>query len=171
MLKKLFLLFFLVGCGLVLLLLTCGDSRFEVTYSQRIAQPVEKVWLLLEDVDGWPQWWPGFEQVKLIGPRQVGSQLELKLEGVMEVAPAILSDFQPKERLAWQQEGFFGSVATTTLALIALDGSTEVTVSHFIEGPQAKLAQFTTREDFTQYQQLFLKTLELHLQQLDGEND
>ena len=171
MLKKLFVLLFVVACGLVLLLLTCSDSQFEVAYTQRLAQPVEKVWLLLDDVDGWPQWWPGFEQVKLLGPRQAGSLLELKLEGVMEVAPAVLSDFRPNERLAWQQQGFFSSVATTTLSLLPQQGSTDVTVTHFIEGPQARLAQFSTREDFIQYQKLFLKALELHLQQQGGEKD
>lgn len=165
MLKKLLIAFLLLGAGMALLLATSSDSNFTRQRSQLLAQPVEKVWPLLIDVDGWQHWWPGVEQVKLLGPLQVGTRIELHLKGVLEGNSVELTVLQSPRLLTWQRQGMFGSSAETTVQLAVKPDGTEVSIINSIVGPQARLARLSTAESFEQYQQLFLKSLELKLEE------
>lgn len=163
MLKKLLVLALLLGCGLFLLVQTSRDSRFERQSSMLLAQSPEVVWQLLVDVDGWQRWWPGVEKVKLLGPLQVGTLIDLRLKGVPEEHPVTLSVFEPGRQLAWQRTGILGSVAETDLLIQSQTTGTQLTISNRIVGPQARLAGFSSAESFAQYQELFLKSIELYL--------
>ena len=170
MLKKISILLVLLGCGFILWLLLGMDSHFEQQSSQRIDQSAETVWQQLTRVEQWPQWWPGMEEARLLGTLQVGSQISIKLDGMPEV-PVDLVAAEPKRQLAWQQEGLFGSLAKTRIELVVQADATEVTIAHSISGLQARLAEFSSREGFVQYQQLFLLALEGQLQKSAGEKD
>jgi len=163
MLKKLLVLALMVWGRLFLLLQTSRDSRFEVQRSQLLIQPAGQVWSILADVDGWHQWWPGVEKVKLLSPLRVGSQIDLRLKGVPEEHPVSVARFESGERLVWQREGLFGSVAETGFFLRSQADGTLLTIENRIVGPQARLAEFFNAESFAQYQELFLKSIELYL--------
>ena len=170
MLKKVSILLVLLGCGFILWLLLGMDSHFEQQYSQRIDHSAETVWQQLTSIEQWPQWWPGMEEARLLGSLQVGGQLSIKLDGMPEV-PVDLIAAEPNRQLAWQQEGLFGSLAETRIELVVQADATEVTIAHRISGLQARLAEFSSREGFEQYQQLFLLALERQLQKSAGEKD
>ncbi len=110
------------------------------------------------------------EEARLLGSLQVGGQLSIKLDGMPEV-PVDLIAAEPNRQLAWQQEGLFGSLAETRIELVVQADATEVTIAHRISGLQARLAEFSSREGFEQYQQLFLLALERQLQKSAGEKD
>ncbi len=176
MLRKLLLLVMLLGAGLALLLLVADDSRFVERRSKLIEQPIDRVWELIVDVEGWQGWWPGVEKVQLLGPLEVGSTLFLQLKGVAEEGPVELVVLKPQRQLTWQRQGVFGSRVETSLLLQPKQEATEVSILHTIKGPQAALADLSNRQSFAEYQELFLKSLELQLAgQLlplsDGEKD
>lgn len=165
MLKKLLILLLLLGGGLFIFLQTSRDCHFEQQSSQFLRQSPELVWQALADIDGWQRWWPGVEKVKLLGPLRVGSKIDLRLKGVPEEHPVALSRFSPMHQLTWQRDAILGSVAETDIVLASQVAGTLLTISNRIVGPQARLAELFNADSFEQYQQLFLKSFELHLRE------
>lgn len=57
-------------------------SRFRFVTEWRFDSPIDRVWALLNEPEGFPRWWPGFEQAKTIsGDGEVGSVTQYRVRG------------------------------------------------------------------------------------------
>ncbi len=174
MLKKIIVLLMVLGLSFGLVLLTTTESRFEVRSHLLLAAPVGELWVMLADVDRWPDWWPGMEESRLDGVLQQGSKIHLRLKGVPVSDPALLTRVRAPQELVWEVPGVLGSQAGTRFLLEADAAGSRLTISNFIIGPQAFFAGFTGDDAFLKYQQKLLEGFSLSLtqqQSAPGEND
>lgn len=160
MLKKLLILLLILAGALGLLLATAGSSRYSVDSSRQIAAAPEQVWSTLAAINHWPDWWPGVERANLQAPLQQGTAVDLKLKGLPEAEPVIITEVQPERLLAWQGQGVLGSRVNTRLSLQKVDQGCRVALANRIEGPQAVLAKWSGGDNFSRYQALVLQALE-----------
>src|SRR5262249_36496314 len=64
-----------------------------------IRTPIETLWNLLVDIDGWPRWNRHITSAHLRGPVGVGGRFDWEAEG-LKMTSAI-GDFEPMRRIAW----------------------------------------------------------------------
>ncbi len=164
MLKKIAVLLVVLGLCFALMLLTTGDSHFEVQSHASFPLPQEEVWQLLAEVDGWPDWWPGMEEARLVGALIAGSEIRLRLKGMPTNDSALLKLVSSPNELVWEGPGVLGSRAGTRFLLERDAAGSRLTIQNFVRGPQAFLARFTGEEAFVKYQQKLLEALGLALQ-------
>ncbi len=163
MLKKIAVLLTILGLAFVLLLLTTGESRFELRSSAMMSGSQEQVWQILVTIEEWPQWWPGVERARLTGGLVSGSDIDLRMKGQPGEDPARLIIVTPPTELVWERPGVLNSRAGTRFLLEEGNDGCSLTVENFIQGPQAVLARITGKDAFAEYQQQMLKNLELYL--------
>lgn len=164
MLKKLAVIFVLLGVGFVIMMLTTRNSSFAVSHDRTIARPSADVWRVLTDVDRWPQWWPGVQTARL-SAWQSGEELELVFKGNPGADPARVEFFLEGKTLAWSRKGVLGSRTGTEIALETVSGGCRVSIVDTIYGPQAFLARFTGEEAFSKYHNLLLENLKTLVEQ------
>jgi len=164
MLKKIFVLLAVLGFCLVLMLLATGDSHFEVQSQAVFPVSRTELWQRLAAVDRCSDWWPGMEGARLAGGLRVGSRIQLRLNGMPDRDPALLTLVDVPHELVWEGSGVFGSLAGTRFLLEPDPAGSRLVVEHFVRGPQAFLARFTGEEVFVKYQQKLLESLGLSLQ-------
>lgn len=164
MLKKIVVLLVILGFSFALMLLTTGESHFEVASHASFSVSQEELWQVLIAVDSWSDWWPGMEEARLVGALSGGSKIHLRLKGMPTKEPAFLTLVNPQNELVWERSGVFGSRAGTRLTLEPDAEGSRLTIENFIRGPQAFLARFTGEDAFVKYQQTLLERLGLSLQ-------
>lgn len=160
MLKKIAVLLTLLGMAFGLMLLTTGESRFEVQTSAPLHVPPTRVWQVLAAVGEWSEWWPGVEEAQLYGSLVAGSEVSLRLKGVPTEDPALLTKVDVLHELTWERPGVLGSRAGTRFLIEVINGGSRLTVENFVQGPQAFLARITGKDTFIKYQQEILKSLQ-----------
>ena len=164
MLKKIFVLLVILGFSFALMLLTTGESHFEVASHASYPVSQEELWQVLVAVDSWSDWWPGVEESRLVGALSAGSEFHLRLKGMPTKEPAVLIVVRPQNELVWESSGVFGSRAGTRFLLEPDAENSRLTIENFIRGPQAFLARFTGEDAFVKYQQTLLERLALSFQ-------
>ncbi|MET9884700.1 SRPBCC family protein [Streptomyces sp. NPDC006430] len=70
-----------------------------VRLSTEIAAPLERVWALHTDIDGWPDWNTHVDRAELDGPLLPGTSFHWETHG-LEITSTI-REFVPGERLVW----------------------------------------------------------------------
>ncbi len=174
MLKKVTVLVVVLGVAFGLMLLTTGESHFEISRSTTLPEPQAQVWQALVSVDSWPEWWPGMERSRLNGELVPGNKISLQLKGMPTADTAIVSEVDIYKRLAWEGAGVLGSLARTSFVLAGESTGSRLTITNSIRGPQAFLARITGEDAFLDYQQSLLQSLGLYLRKREassGEKD
>lgn len=64
-----------------------------------IEAPVERVWSVLADIDGWSRWNPDVSRTKLQGPLAPGTRFRWKAGGLPIVST--LQEVVPERRIGW----------------------------------------------------------------------
>jgi hypothetical protein len=95
--------------------------------SARIDAAPEKVWAILTDASGYPQWNPAVDRVE--GEIAPGRKIKLFVPiSPGRAFPLTVAEFQPPRRMVWTGSmplGLFRGVRTFTLTPPAADGATE----------------------------------------------
>ena len=77
-------------------------SPINFTNELEVAVPPERIWALLTDARAWPSFYPGVQQVQLLGGEdslRLGTRFETNLAG-QDVAASV-AEFEPVTRIAW----------------------------------------------------------------------
>jgi hypothetical protein len=72
-----------------------ASARHEIV----IGAPIEVVWNLIAEIDGWSRWNPSVSKAKLNGPFATGSTFDWRSNGVS--IRSTLQQIIPKSRIAW----------------------------------------------------------------------
>lgn len=163
--KKLLILLLVFGLAFAAMMLTTGQSRFQVSDTLFIESPPDRVWEVVTEIEDWPLWWPGVEKARVTPDLQAGARFTMDLKGNPQKRPAIIEAVIPQRRLSWQREGILKSTAATTLSLQPEPGGSRMTLKTSIRGPQAFLARFTGEQQFAHYHQRVLDSLRSFLLQ------
>jgi len=115
--------------------------RFESSID--INAPVEKVWMLIDKLEEWPQWMPSIKKIERLskGPLTVGSQLSViaKVSGLTVKLLMTIIEFVP-ERTVVLGGRALGTKLTRFYILEPIDGRTKVTIGGDVSGALAWLA-------------------------------
>ena len=115
--------------------------RFESSID--INAPVEKVWMLIDKLEEWPQWMPSIKKIERLskGPLTVGSQLSViaKVSGLTVKLLMTIIEFVP-ERTVVLGGRALGTKLTRFYILEPIDGKTRVTIGGDVSGALAWLA-------------------------------
>lgn len=163
MFKKIVILLTILGLAFGLLLLTTGESHFEVQSHARLPVAQGTLWQRLMEVERWPSWWPGMEEVRLSGDFKTGNRFSLRLKGMPARDEVLITRVSPPREFAWEGPGVLGSRTGTRLSLEQDGAGCRLTVVTFVHGPQAFLARMTGEAAFKEYQLALLARLERSL--------
>lgn len=97
----------------------------------QIAAPVEKVWALLTNIDGWPAWQPGISAAKLEGGLAQGSIFRWKANGLSIVST--IRELEPERHIGWTGDSL-GMKAVHLWHLEPRDQGTHVSVEESLSG-------------------------------------
>src|SRR5580704_481071 len=108
------------------------DAPVKASLEITIHAPVEKVWLLLTDVRGWPKWQTDISTAEIAGPLQAGSSFSWTTGGTHIQSRVAL--VQPYDQFAWTGKAF-GATAIHVWKLSRLaDGRTIVRTDESMRG-------------------------------------
>jgi carbon monoxide dehydrogenase subunit G len=135
--------------------------RFESSID--INAPVEKVWVLIDKLEEWPQWMPSIKKIERVskGPLIVGSQLSVTAE-VSRLTVTLLmtiTEFVP-ERTVVMQGKTLGTNVTRFYTLEPVNGKTKVTIGGEASGVLAGLAHKGGQEISAEIAQAVKKKVE-----------
>ena len=109
--------------------------------SARIQAAPEKVWAILTDASGYPQWNPAVDRVE--GEIALGRKIKLFVPiSSGRAFPLTVAEFQPPHRMVWtggMPLGLFRGVRTFTLTPPDADGATEFRMREEFTGPMLPL--------------------------------
>ena len=115
--------------------------RFES--SIEINAPAEKVWALIDKLEGWPQWMPSIKKIERVsqGPLMVGSQLSVtaKVSGLTVTLLMAITEFVPERNVVMEGKAL-GTKLTRFYTLGPVNGKTKVTIGGDVSGALAWLA-------------------------------
>jgi len=116
--------------------------RFESTID--IDAPPEKVWMLIDRLEQWPQWMPSIKKIERVskGPLTAGSQLSVtaKVSGLTVKLLMTIIKFVP-ERTVVMQGKALGTSLTRFYNLEPLNDKTRATIGGEVSGVLAWLAR------------------------------
>ena len=116
--------------------------RFESTID--IDAPPEKVWMLIDKLEQWPQWMPPIKKIERVskGPLTAGSQLSVtaKVSGLTVKLLMTIIKFVP-ERTVVMQGKALGTSLTRFYNLEPLNYKTRATIGGEVSGVLAWLAR------------------------------
>ena len=96
-----------------------------------IDAPIERVWVVVADVEGQPRWMHEMKAVRVLtaGPIGVGTtaEAEIRILGISVLDPVVITTFEPPRRFAIRHVGRFTGDGTIDLEPGA-DGSTTVVI-------------------------------------------
>ena len=106
--------------------------------------PPEKVWMLIDKLEQWPQWMPSIKKIERVskGPLTVGSQLSVtaKVSGLTVKLLMTIIKFVP-ERTVVMQGKALGTSLTRFYNLEPLNDKTRATIGGEVSGVLAWLAR------------------------------
>ncbi|HEU65930.1 MAG TPA: hypothetical protein ENN57_04595 [Chloroflexi bacterium] len=112
--------------------------------SIEINAPVEKVWVLIDRLEEWPQWVPSIKKIERLsqGPLTVGSQLSVtaKVSRLTVRLLMTIIEFVP-ERTVVMRGKALGTNLTRFYSLEPVNGKTKVTIGGEVSGALAWLAR------------------------------
>jgi uncharacterized protein YndB with AHSA1/START domain len=106
--------------------------------------PQERVWILLTDIDSWPEWQRSVSRAQLEGPLEPGSTFRWKAGGVSIVST--LRELEAPHRVAWEGRAT-GMYARHVWTLERTDGGTWVETAESFEGPLVRLLRPVMRRN------------------------
>jgi len=116
--------------------------RFESSID--IDAPPEKVWMLIDKLEQWPQWMPSIKKIERVskGPLTAGSQLSVtaKVSGLTVKLLMTIIKFVP-ERTVVMQGKALGTSLTRFYNLEPLNDKTRATIGGEVSGVLAWLAR------------------------------
>jgi hypothetical protein len=119
--------------------------------SARIEAPPEKVWAILTDASGYPEWNPAVDRVE--GEIAPGRKIKLFVPiSPGRAFPLTVAEFDPPHRMVWtggMPLGLFRGVRTFTLTPPGADGATEFRMREEFTGVMLPLI-WGSMPDFTQ---------------------
>ncbi len=115
--------------------------RFES--SIEINAPAEKVWALIDKLEGWPQWMPSIKKIERVSqePLTVGSQLSVtaKVSRLTVTLLMTITEFVPERNVVMGGKAL-GTKLTRFYTLEPVNGKTKVTIGGDVSGALAWLA-------------------------------
>jgi uncharacterized membrane protein len=112
--------------------------------SIEINAPVEKVWLLVDKLEEWPQWMQSIKKIKRVseGPLTVGSQLSVtaKVNRLTVNLLMTISEFAPQRSVVMQGKAL-GTNLVRFYSLEPVNGKTKVTIGGEVSGLLAWMAR------------------------------
>ncbi|MDO3379112.1 SRPBCC family protein [Geoalkalibacter halelectricus] len=163
MLRKVLLCVVALLLAFAVMMATTGQAEFFLEDDLVLASSPAEVWEVLSAVEDWPRWWPGFESAKVTPALQMGARLDLVLKGDPSKRPATVETVVNGRKISWVRDGILGSTTHTSLCLDEQGGETLFVIQSRIRGPQAFLARLTARNQFADYHQALLRSLQLQL--------
>jgi carbon monoxide dehydrogenase subunit G len=116
--------------------------RFESSID--INAPVNKVWVLIDKLEEWPQWMPSIEKIERVskGPLTAGSQLSVtaKVSGLTVTLLMTITEFVPERNVVMEGKAL-GTKLTRFYTLEPVNGKTKVTIGGDVSGALAWLAR------------------------------
>jgi uncharacterized protein YndB with AHSA1/START domain len=106
------------------------------TAEAQIEAPVEVVWRILSDLEGWPGWNRGVSRIEVSGPVEVGTEFRWVSGGARIVSR--LEELEPPRRIAWLGK-MFGTRAVHVWELAGEERGTHARTEESFEGWLAKL--------------------------------
>jgi uncharacterized protein YndB with AHSA1/START domain len=101
-----------------------------------VSAPIETVWDLLSDIDGWPRWNPAISEAHLEG--QLGPDSTFQWKAGPGGITSTLREVSPPHTLAWTGKTF-GINAVHVYRLLDTGGATRVHTAESWEGLPARL--------------------------------
>jgi uncharacterized protein YndB with AHSA1/START domain len=96
-----------------------------------VAAPIDKVWKVLSDIDGWPKWQPAISSAESAGPLKAGTEFTWRT-GATRIKSR-LALVAPNTDLSWTGKAF-GAKAIHVWHLKAVDGGTLVSTRESLTG-------------------------------------
>jgi len=116
--------------------------RFESSID--INAPAEKVWMLIDRLEEWPQWMPSIKKIERVskGPLTVGSQLSVtaKVSGLTVELLMTITEFVPERSVVLEGKAL-GTKLTRFYTLEPVNDKTKVTIGGDVSGALAWLAR------------------------------
>lgn len=111
------------------------------SYETIINAPAEKVWkILVEDIEGWSDWIPSIQSVRIItpGPVRVGAKYEIKanLKFFTAKIPLEITGIETERAVEMKAKSFLGELRRFYY-LESQDKKTRITIGGDISGPVA----------------------------------
>jgi uncharacterized protein YndB with AHSA1/START domain len=117
----------------------------EFSIAVDIAAPPERVWAVMSDVEGWPEWTPNVTRVERLdgGPLVVGSRTRIRQPKLL---PAIwqVTELRDGRSFTWITRSP-GVRVTARHGVEPAPGGTRATLSLWFSGPLATLVAWVTR--------------------------
>ena len=111
--------------------------------SIEINAPAEKVWALIDKLEGWPQWMPSIKKIERVSqePLTVGSQLSVtaKVSRLTVTLLMTITEFVPERNVVMGGKAL-GTKLTRFYTLEPVKGKTKVTIGGDVSGALAWLA-------------------------------
>ena len=101
-----------------------------------IAAPLERVWTLQTNIEGWPQWQPDIHSAHLDGELAVGTVFRWKAKGLNIVST--LQTVEPQHEIGWTGSSL-GMFAIHNWTFEAQNRGTRVTTAESLSGWMARL--------------------------------
>jgi carbon monoxide dehydrogenase subunit G len=109
-----------------------------------IDAPPEKVWMLIDKLEQWPQWMPSIKKIERVskGPLALGSQLSVtaKVSGITIRLMMTITEFIPERSVVMKGKAL-GTRLTRFYNLEPLNAKTRATVGGEVSGVLAWLAR------------------------------
>lgn len=119
-----------------------ADMRFES--SIEIDAPPERIWVLIDRLEDWPQWMPSIKSIRRLTPEPlaVGSQLAViaTVSGMTVTLVMTITEFTPERKVVMEGRAF-GTRLTRFYRLEPVVDKTRVTVGGDVSGVLALVAR------------------------------
>jgi uncharacterized protein YndB with AHSA1/START domain len=132
-----------------------ADAPVKASVEIEIEAPPEKVWSVLTDVNGWPQWQPDIKDAQIAGPLESGTTFTWKAGGTR--IHSRLALVEPGTRLAWTGSAWMARAVHVWKLEPVRGNKTRVKVDESMSG--FALTFFYSSKDLEESDRLWLNRL------------
>jgi uncharacterized protein YndB with AHSA1/START domain len=117
------------------------------SFSILASAPVQAVWKLFADVEGWARWNAGIESISIAGPFADGTEFVMKPPGQEAFTSRLVNVVEP---LRFEDETVIGDIRVLVDHRVepAPDGQVRITYTARVEGPGAEEVGAAVTDDF-----------------------
>ena len=117
------------------------------SFSILASAPVQAVWKLFADVEGWARWNAGIESISIAGPFADGTEFVMKPPGQEAFTSRLVNVVEP---LRFEDETVLGDIHVLVDHRVERvpDGQTRITYTARVEGPGAEEIGAAVTDDF-----------------------